>query len=278
MPPRIGVMQGRMVPPEQGRFQSFPAKHWREEFPRAREAGIDCIEWIYEELNEDLNPISTDGGLVELRELTLETGIAVRSICADYFMTRPLIVNGAANPPSVERLHWLIERAGKLGITYIVLPFVDSSKMQTPADQEAVALLFASMAPVAQAVDIELHLETDLPPDRFATVMRAIGSNMVKVNYDIGNSASLGYDPEEEFDTLASWLGSVHVKDRVRGGGTVPPGTGDADFSTCFRRIRQAGFHRWFILQVARSVPGQEVEWIGKMRLFVEDQLAAQGW
>jgi hexulose-6-phosphate isomerase len=42
-------MQGRLSPPEGGRFQSFPRRSWRQEFPRAREAGLDYIEWIHDE-------------------------------------------------------------------------------------------------------------------------------------------------------------------------------------------------------------------------------------
>ncbi len=44
-----GIMQGRLSPPEDGRFQSFPRNSWREEIARAREAGLDYIEWILDE-------------------------------------------------------------------------------------------------------------------------------------------------------------------------------------------------------------------------------------
>jgi len=37
----IGIMQGRLSPPEVGRFQAFLRRSWREEFPRAREASLD---------------------------------------------------------------------------------------------------------------------------------------------------------------------------------------------------------------------------------------------
>ena len=39
MPHTYGIMQGRLSPPEDGRFQSFPRNSWREEFRRAHEAG-----------------------------------------------------------------------------------------------------------------------------------------------------------------------------------------------------------------------------------------------
>jgi len=53
-------MQGRLVPPEAQRFQSFPRERWREEFAVAAAAGLDTIEWIYDAYGEDLNPIGTD--------------------------------------------------------------------------------------------------------------------------------------------------------------------------------------------------------------------------
>ena len=49
---------------------------------------------------------------------------------------------------------------------------------------------------------INLALETDLPPKDFANLLNKFDSNHVTVNYDTGNSASLGYNIDEEFDYL----------------------------------------------------------------------------
>ena len=46
----------------------------------------------------------------------------------------------------------------------------------------------------------------------------------------MGNSASLGYDAQEEIDLLGNKIINVHIKDRIRSGTTVPLGTGDTDF------------------------------------------------
>lgn len=268
----IGIMQGRLVPKEEGRFQSFPASRWRDEFPNARDAGIACIEWIYEEPHEAENPLRTDAGIAELKKLSAETGVAVRSICADYYMTKCLVTAEAkGNSEAVAHLEWLIEQAGKLGITYIVLPFVDSSSLKTPAERAALPAILAGALAKAKANGVELHLETDLPPADFAALLGNANHSHLKCNYDIGNSASLDFNQDEELRMLGPWLGSVHVKDRVKGGSTVPLGTGNADFSACFRRIKEAGFDRWFILQAARGVEGDEVAWTRQNRTFVEE-------
>ena len=91
MPHTYGIMQGRLSPPEDGRFQSFPRNSWREEFPRAREAGLDYIEWIHDEYGRTANPMFSESGLRELDTLKRQYGIATPALCGDWFMDWPLI-------------------------------------------------------------------------------------------------------------------------------------------------------------------------------------------
>ena len=66
----IGIMQGRMVPPTDNRIQCFPRERWADEFELAAQAGLDCIEWIYDLYGADVNPLATDSGLEKLRDLS----------------------------------------------------------------------------------------------------------------------------------------------------------------------------------------------------------------
>ena len=52
------------------------------------------------------------------------------------------------------------------------------------------------------------------------------------INYDIGNSACLGYDPEEEINNYGDRIYNVHIKDRLLHGSTVPLGSGNADIKS----------------------------------------------
>lgn len=272
----IGIMQGRLSPPADGRIQSFPVQTWREEFTRGREAGLACIEWIYEAGTNDANPLRTDEGLDEILSLSRESGVAVRSICADYYMTHRLVdADGTMNEDVVEHLRWLIGRAGMLGAAYIVLPFVDSSSLKSRAEINALVSVLKSVIPSAAQAKVELHLETDLKPDQLVSILGSISHPLLRANYDIGNSASLGHDPVEELTLLAEWLGSVHVKDRILGGKTVTLGTGAADFAACFRLIKASGFSGPFILQAAREDGLGETELAKRNRQFVEAQVLA---
>ena len=271
----VGIMQGRLLPPFEGRFQAFPAVGWQEEFPRARAAGLAGIEWIYEIPHEDENPLRTDEGLAQMRRLMGETGVLVRSICADCCMQSPLVVDGRPQRIRVDHLEWLLARAAALGAWYVVLPFVDASSLRTAADRDALRAVLGEVLPVARRLGVEIHLETDLPPQEFTGMLAGFDDRWLKANHDIGNSAALGHDPDEELRILGPRIGSVHVKDRVLRGASVALGTGNADFPSSFRLLRAAGYARPFILQASRGVEGEETTWAGHNREFVERQLAA---
>jgi L-ribulose-5-phosphate 3-epimerase len=266
---RVGIMQGRLLPPSGGRLQCFPVEGWDREFALAAKAGLECIEWIYDLPGESANPLASDEGIAEMRRLVKQSGVPVLSLCADYFMERPLAdPEESRSRESRETLAWLMRRSARAGIARIVLPFVDSSEIRRPEELDQVAAILEQALPVARECGLELHLETSLTPARFADLLGRLPESFVKVNYDSGNSASLGYDPREELAAYGRRIGSVHIKDRVRGGGTVPLGSGDTRFEDLFGGLRNLGYRGDFILQVARA-PEDEVERARRDRAFV---------
>ena len=54
--PRIGIMQGRLSKPLNGKIQSFPVNSWENEFYLAKNIGFELIEWVLDENVKD-NPI-----------------------------------------------------------------------------------------------------------------------------------------------------------------------------------------------------------------------------
>jgi L-ribulose-5-phosphate 3-epimerase len=263
----LGVMQGRLSPPVRGQLQAFPADSWRLEFELAASIGLQCIEWIYDQPDAGFNPLRLDSGLREIRDLTRRFNVEVSSVCADVFMRQPLLgATGQWDPAGAELLRWLIGRAGALGAHHIVLPFVDSSRLVGDAQDEGLFRLLGEVLPAAKAQCVELHLETDLPPDRLAAVISRAGDRCVRLTLDTGNSASLGFDAATEMRQIGKYIGSVHVKDRVRSGGSVPLGTGDADLATYLGALTQLGYDGNLILQAARGRSGDEIAWVSESR------------
>jgi len=267
-----GIMQGRLVPPEDGRFQSFPRERWREEFARAKAAGLDYIEWIHDEYGRTANPIFSEAGLAEFDALKWEFGIATPALCGDWFMDWPLIrCTESERAEREQHLHALIPVAARIGASRIVLPFVDQSKMTNEAEKLIVVEALQRALPVAVQHGVELHLEADFGPAEFAEFLRRIEHPSLKVNWDYGNSSGLGYVAREEFAAYGGRIGSVHIKDRYKkpegGVETRPLGTGSANFDDVFAAIRSIGYAGGVTLQVARGKDDDEVE-------FIRDQLA----
>jgi L-ribulose-5-phosphate 3-epimerase len=272
----IGIMQGRLLPPSGDHMQSFPVDRWSEEFSLAREAGLACIEWVYRKESVSANPLSSDSGIEKIKRLIDESGTEVWSVTADYYMAERLVTpEGELRGEVLEHLGWLLRRARMVGARYVMAPFVDDSRLSTEAEVDGFVALLSAVTPMLEETGVELHMETDLCPQVWSSALARAPHPMIKVCYDIGDRASLGHDPTMEFEFLGSSMGSVHVKDRPRGGTTKPLGKGDADFSTCFRSILAAGFQGPFILQVAREEGLDEVELAVRNRRYVEQALSS---
>ena len=276
---RIAVMQGRLLPPSDGCFQCFPRKHWREEFPLAAEAGLDAIEWIYDSPGESDNPLGSDDGLAEMLRQSEKCNIAVVSVCADYFMECPLVKAGPAEQEErTNKLLWLLDRCKLAGIRRVVLPFVDNSKIDGDAEEAQVVEVLRRVLGPAEKANVELHLETSLDPKRFASLLAKLPHPYLKANYDSGNSASLGYDVRDELAAYGGRIGSVHIKDRIRGGGTVPLGTGNANIPLLLSQLFRLGYKGDFVMQIARGDAGKELHWIRHNRELVTSHLQAAGF
>jgi L-ribulose-5-phosphate 3-epimerase len=269
-----GIMQGRLSAPLHGRIQSFPAGTWQAEFAHAAVAGLQAIEWIYDVEDADTNPVGNAPGIEEMRQLSKKHGVVVQSLCADYFMPFPFV--RASEPEWEERLQkfeWLLTQCRLAGIQHVVLPFVDNSRIDSARDRSDVLRLFQRLKETLQRLDLQIHLETSLGPDDFRSLIEEIGDPRVRINYDSGNSSSLGFSAEAEWNAYGMLIGSVHIKDRLKGGGTVPLGSGNADFNALARSLKRFDYQGRFILQVARGKTGDEVDWARQNRIFLEKLL-----
>ena len=58
----VGVMQGRLLPKYQGRYQAHPTGYWQDEFSIAAELELDCIEFILDYKDAGRNPLMVPEG------------------------------------------------------------------------------------------------------------------------------------------------------------------------------------------------------------------------
>lgn len=255
----VGVMQGRLLPKYQGRYQAHPVGYWQQEFGIAAKLGFSNIEFILDYNDADKNPLLSAEGRAEINRYISNTGVSVRSICADYFMEAPLHSGDTvAGQSSMMVMQNLLAISPEIGVTCIVLPCVDQSAVKTEDEKQKLISALQKLAPQAEKAGVTIALEMDLNPADFKALMAELPA-CISVNYDTGNSAALGYDIAAEFEAYGSRISDIHIKDRALGGGSVPLGSGNTNFQAVVREIRKINFHGILVMQAYRDDEGVEI-------------------
>jgi L-ribulose-5-phosphate 3-epimerase len=251
---RIGFMQGRLSALVDGKIQAFPWNEWREELPRAKALGIGRMEWTIDQERLRENPLTTDGGRGAIARLARGNAIRVASLTGDCFMQAPFWkADGQLREALVADLDLVLASCAALRLEFVVIPLVDNGKIETAEQAEVLLRILLERSASLSKQGVRVVFESDLPPAELATFIGKFPREVFGINYDIGNSAALGFDCGEEIDAYAPRILNVHVKDRLRGGTTVPLGTGAADLAKAIRLIEQSGYSGQYILQTARA-------------------------
>lgn len=254
----FGFMQGRLSSIVDGKIQAFPAEHWREEFPLANAIGFPKIEWTLDQQSLHENPLMTRDGQREISELCRRHDLRVVAITGDCFMQAPFwkAADDTIRQTLEQDFLTIARAASTVGAGIVVVPLVDGGRMETAVQEDMLADFMVRNTTLLADLDVRIAFESDFAPAQLAQFIARFDQAVFGVNYDLGNSASLGYDAAEEWASYGDRVIHVHLKDRVRGGTTVPLGTGDVDFHKVFKAIHAAGYAGHFVMQTARATDG----------------------
>lgn len=269
-------MQGRLSELVDGKIQAFPWTQWQQEFSLAQGLGFGLMEWTLDQERLYENPLLTTAGRRQIRDLCTNHRVRVHSLTGDCFMQAPFFkALGAQRATLLEDLHNILDACAAVGIRQVVFPLVDNGSIENEAQGEALRTGLLPLAGPLRAKQMQVVFESDFPPLCLAKFIALFPADVFGINYDIGNSAALGHDPAEEIAAFSTRVLNVHVKDRVRGGTTVPLGEGDADFATVFRLLARSRYQGMFILQTARAADGDHAAALARYRDMVVDWMTA---
>jgi hexulose-6-phosphate isomerase len=267
--PNIGFIQGRLSPIANNRIQQFPWNSWQNEFSIASKNEINLIEWTIDSFKFDLNPLINLSQWEEINTLASKNNILIPSVTCDYFMENPpwksdidLIKKGIIA---------IFQGMNNISANILVVPLVDNSSLLDSSSADTVKDLFTDLIPEMIQNNIQIAFECDLNPEELLHFINQFDKNYFGINYDIGNSTSLGFDPNNEFEAYGSRIINVHVKDRKLNGPTIPLGEGDADFLKIFGLLHNVNYQGNLILQTARSKEGKDAEVLVKYKNLVEE-------
>ena len=275
---QIGFMQGRLCEQVNGKIQAFPWRDWEAEFPAAAAIDLHLMEWTLDQERLYENPMMTVDGQKKIKNLCHLFDVSILSLTGDCFMNAPFWKTSGKVQTDLQSDFLAIGRACALiGIQMMVVPLVDNGRLEnTEQENVLIEFLLEQQSFLAQH-KLQVIFESDLIPFELARFIDRLPPEHFGVNYDIGNSASIGFNPAEEFSAYGSRVLNVHVKDRVLGGTTVPLKTGFADFDAVFGALAQIKYQGNFILQTARADEGNHAEVLGSYRDMTQQWLQKFG-
>lgn len=266
---KIGFILGRLSPVENGRIQSFPWANWKKEFELANQNGINLIEWTVDTPTLSKNPIATSNLIREIADISLEHKIEIPSVTCDLFMENPPWKSDVQILENV--LIQIMSNMKFISAKMLVIPLVDNSSITDTTALDILIKFFERIGSCIEENNIQICFESDFSPSKLAHFISKFPGENFGINYDIGNSASLGFHPVEEIKSYGSRILNVHVKDREIGGPSVPLSKGSADFDLVFKSLSENRYSGNFILQTARSTEGEHLSALLKYRSMVRD-------
>lgn len=275
MTSKIGFMQGRLCDQVDGKIQAFPWNDWEDEFSVAESINVSAMEWTLDQEKLYENPLITQEGRRKIGALSSIHHVAIPSLTGDCFMQAPFWKASADLESELQKDFLAVcDACSAVGIEMIVVPLVDNGCLEDSQQEDRLVDFLLSHEKSLEQKSITILFESDFEPLNLKRFIDRLPSGRFGINYDIGNSAALGFDPRDEFAAYGSSIINVHVKDRVRGGTTVPLGSGGADFEVVFSELKKTKYSGNYILQTARAADGDHAAAIAKYRDMVAGWIA----
>jgi L-ribulose-5-phosphate 3-epimerase len=147
-----------------------------------------------------------------------------------------------------------IEITRNLNIRILMLVFFGKCSLTNPGEIASTAGFLRELAPVAEKAGVVLGFENTLSAEENARVLERVGSDVLRVFYDVGNSTNLGgFDAPAEIRRLGGKrICQFHFKDKEY------MGEGKVDFPAVVRAIAEIGFRGFAVLET--SAPSGSVK------------------
>ncbi len=244
---RFGMVQGRLTQSPSGRLQWFPQESWQDEFSAASDIGIDYIELIAEVQHNVNNPIWTDEGIGQIKQLVKKNDLTLHALCNDYIVEHSFL-----DEDVIQQNIDLIEQEKKLGIEKYIMPFFESSELSANNMQDYVEPL-KRVSKVAYSGNITVCLETILTGQELIKLLKLIDLPNVKVVYDTGNRVAFGHDLASDIRLLSDYIAHVHIKDKNSDNENVLLGTGLVNFENVFDALHDINYSGPFTFETTRG-------------------------
>ena len=234
--------------------------------PKAASVGLEGIQ-VSVGSDPDRMPLRQQSVREKYIELGKKHDITFHSVAAGSILNRiPL----ATEPQSAVYVIDALEAAKALGAKNILTAFFGNGDLLykdeegnrvnkksgkyaeykwKEKDVERVIAAFKQIVPRAEDLGVIIGLENTLTADQNLQMIEAIGSPMVQVYYDVGNSWGNGYNVPAEIRELGKErICEVHLKDWET---KLLGKDGQVDMKECAAALNDIGYDKWLVLETS---------------------------
>lgn len=251
---KLGVIQGRLSEPIDGKIQEFPLDGWEKEFLILDDLKLNHIEWI-------ITKKSFDEKITNLKINNFSDRIS--AICCDHIIDEKITEIQFLE----KNLSPVCEWALKNKIDSINIPLLEESKI-TDENKEKLFDTLTTFSKKYENLNFNFEIESDI-----STCLELINrSKNFFLVYDTGNITSCGFDTEEWINKGFDYIRHVHLKDRtISPIKTVEPLSGDTNFVKIFDLLKSRNYNYYYTIQTCRGEIGKEYETIKRhIKIFEE--------
>lgn len=238
-----------------------------EMIPIAKEVGVGGIQI---DVGTDPDNIAVrDPSIRErYRELAKLHEITIHSVAAGWILNRiPL----KSEPQSAVYVIDALDAAATLGAGNILVAFFSNGDLRMKdstgqfrrlsddpsegyeLDTQGVSRVVEALrqiVPRAEDSGVIIGLETTLTATQTLEIIDRIGSQIVRVYYDVGNSTRYGYNVPAEIRMLGNdAICEIHLKDTESG--LLGATEGIVDFQGIAGACRAIGYNKWYVLETS---------------------------
>ncbi len=159
-----------------------------------------------------------------------------------------------SDPLAEKWLGQAIDIASSMQVRRILVPFFGKGDLRKdPRGTAAVIACLKRLAPKAEKQHVILALESWLSAEDHIKIIDAVGSQAVRVYYDVANAREQGHDVGREIRLLGRRICEIHAKDNKD-----LYGKGSTDFVAVKKAMDVIGYRGWLVIEGTKLPLGVE--------------------
>jgi len=212
-------------------------------FAVAKELGFEGVQVSYHPDGDDA--LADKANRPKFLSAAQEAGVGIASLAMGLLNGRPL----ATTPEAEGWVADCIDAMVDMNVGQVLLAFFSAGDMnQHKEHQPLVIEKLKRLAPIAEQKKKILAVESYLSAEDNLKLLDAVGSDAVKIYYDVRNSLDKRYDIFQEMELLGSkkLICEIHFKESGR-----RLGDGRIDFAKVCATLEKIGYEGWLVVEGA---------------------------